>query len=220
MNLQRDGAEHRPGALAVADLVALEAALAHLAPDKAGSRLVGIPALSAQLQADGPIGRIAVAALGGTAKPVRAILFNKSPAQNWSLGWHQDRTVAVRRRVDTPDFGPWTVKAGLAHVEPPFSLLERMITLRIHLDPVGPDNAPLLIAPGSHRLGRIPEPEIGRLVGELGIFRCLADRGDIWLYSTPILHASEPSASPTSRRVLQVDYSPDPLPSPLEWLGF
>ncbi|MGJ4965035.1 hypothetical protein [Bradyrhizobium sp. SZCCHNRI1009] len=43
--------------------------------------------------------------------------------------------------------------------------------------------------------------------------------GDIWLYATPILHASEPSVQPGHRRVLQVDFTADELPGGLIWLG-
>ena len=78
---------------------------------------------------------------------------------------------------------------------------------------------PLLIAPGSHRYGRVAEGEVLSLVERCGIQSCLAERGDIWLYSTPILHASDAASNPRRRRVLQLDYSADPLPGDLEWLG-
>jgi ectoine hydroxylase-related dioxygenase (phytanoyl-CoA dioxygenase family) len=107
----------------------------------------------------------------------------------------------------------------MIHVAPPFALLERMVTLRIHLDPVDTGNAPLLVAPGSHRLGRVPEPDIDRVVSLCGQAACLARRGDIWIYATPILHASDAARRPARRRVLQVDYSPDELPDGLEWLS-
>ena len=147
------------------------------------------------------------------------MLFDKTPAANWALGWHQDRTVAARARHDLAGWGPWSIKAGLHHVEPPFALIERMVTLRIHLDPVPTDNAPLLIAPGSHRLGRVPEAGVDAAVTRCGSATCLADRGDIWVYATPILHASGVSKGHARRRVLQIDYSADMLPVPLEWLG-
>jgi len=43
--------------------------------------------------------------------------------------------------------------------------------------------------------------------------------GDVWLYATPILHASDAAVEPLHRRVLQVDYAADWLPGGLEWLG-
>jgi len=48
---------------------------------------------------------------------------------------------------------------------------------------------------------------------------CLAERGDIWAYATPILHASDAARRPSARRVLHVDYSADELPPPLAWYG-
>lgn len=213
MTLEEDGAAHLPGA-AAPFLVRLEALLAGLPADQAGIRLHGIPSLGKIL---GEIGR-SVAQLADR-RPVRAILFDKSEAANWALGWHQDRTIAVKARADVPGYGPWSVKAGRQHVEPPFALIEAMRTIRVHLDPVDQANAPLLIAPGSHRLGRIPEAEIEATVARCGTARCLAERGDIWLYATPILHASAAASAPKRRRVLQVDYSADILPHPLRWLG-
>lgn len=70
----------------------------------------------------------------------------------------------MHERADVPGFGPWTIKSGLLHVAPPPELLATMLTMRVHLDDVSEDNAPLLIAPGSHRLGRISEAEVAGVV--------------------------------------------------------
>ena len=125
----------------------------------------------------------------------------------------------VQERIEVEGYGPWTMKNGLIHVEPPFELLATMITVRIHLDPTPPGNAPLLIAPGSHRYGRIPIADIPEVARRCGTVACLAEAGDVWAYSTPILHASEAAVGPVHRRVLQVDYSAESLPNNLEWLG-
>ena len=146
-------------------------------------------------------------------------MFDKTPATNWALGWHQDRTIAVVRRIEMEGFGPWTVKSGLQHVAPPFELLGGMVTLRVHIDPVPAANAPLLIAPGSHRFGRISEDQINALVERCGTMACIAEAGDVWAYATPILHASDAAAEPGRRRVLQVDYAAVDLPGGSEWLG-
>lgn len=106
----------------------------------------------------------------------------------------------------------------MPHVAPPFAILAAMTTLRIHLDPVPRDNAPLLIAPGSHR-APVRESDIDARVAACGICACLAEAGDIWAYATPILHASEAAARPAHRRVLQVDYAVGDLPGGLCWLG-
>ena len=197
----------------------LEAALSTLRTDEAGVRIHGLKALAPILASDGCIGAVAASVLGQGAKPVRAILFNKSADSNWSLAWHQDRTICVKERREAAGFGPWTVKRGLVHVAPPFELLSRMVTLRAHLDDVPSGNAPLLIAPGSHTFGRIAVEDVDHVVRQCGTTTCLAEAGDVWLYATPILHASEAATAPTSRRVLQVDYAAEALPNGLEWLG-
>ena len=197
----------------------LEGILGALPPGEAGVRITGLAGLSSALSAEGYIGSIAAKAIGPNARPVRALLFNKTAATNWSLAWHQDRTICVKERHELTGFAPWTVKQGILHVAPPFALLERMVTLRAHLDDVPEDNAPLLVAPGSHLLGRLAVDEVDAAVQRCGTITCLADAGDVWLYSTPILHASKAAATPKQRRVLQVDYSTDTLPAPLEWLG-
>lgn len=125
----------------------------------------------------------------------------------------------MRKRYDLDGYGPWTVKAGMTRVEPPFTLLDSMLTMRVHLDDVPETNAPLLVAPGSHRQGRIPEREVGSVVERRGTVGCLAERGDVWLYATPILHASAVSTRTGRRRVLQIDFAAVELPAPLVWLG-
>lgn len=104
MQLTRDGAEHHPAALAEPELVTFEAALSEIAADRPGTRLTGNPVVSGLLTTDATIGRLAAHHLGPSARPVRTLLFDKTAAQNWSLSWHQDRTIAVRRRIETPGF--------------------------------------------------------------------------------------------------------------------
>ncbi|MEO6216234.1 MAG: phytanoyl-CoA dioxygenase family protein [Sphingomonas sp.] len=218
LTFERDGAARFPLA-AVEILPGIEAIASGLEPDRTGIRLYGIDGLSALLAPGTAIGSVAAGAIGPAARPVRAILFDKTATANWSLGWHQDRTIVVAERCEVEGYDPWTIKAGLLHVAPPFELLARMVTLRVHLDSVSADNAPLLIAPGSHRAGRVAEHDIDAVVAACGVVTCLAERGDIWLYATPILHASEAATRPQRRRVLQVDYAAEDLPDGLEWLG-
>lgn len=212
------GAQRFRGA-AARDLDELYAALAPLPSDHAGVRIHGLRRLRPFLTRYGSIGTIAADILGPQSRPVRAILFDKSTETNWSLAWHQDRTICVKRRIDVEGFGPWTTKAEMQHVAPPFAILRDMVTLRVHLDAVPAANAPLLIAPGSHRDGLVPVNAVADVVRRRGIHACLADAGDIWLYATPILHASDAATNPTHRRVLQLDFAAQDLPGGLEWLG-
>ncbi len=216
MRLDPDGAQVFPAAFSAAQLTRLEQALAFFPDGRPGARLAPVPGLAALLR---PATAIARAWLGPAARAVRATLFDKNAGRNWALGWHQDRTIALRRRRDSEGFCGWTVKQGIVHAVPPFALLERMLTLRLHLDPAGPGNAPLLIAPGSHRLGRIADRDAAAVAMRLGAAACEAARGDLWIYAAPILHASARAERPKRRRVLQLMVSADPLPDGLEWLG-
>lgn len=186
---------------------------------RAGVRLDDPRELRPYLERSGPIGRIAAQAIGTDCRAVRAILFDKTTTTNWSLGWHQDRTICVKQRIEVEGFGPWSVKDGMVHVEPPFNLIAGMVTIRVHIDDVSESNAPLLVARGSHRYGRIPVSEIQQVVGRCVTSLCLARAGDAWLYSTGIVHASDRAITPARRRVLQVDYAASQLPGGLEWLG-
>lgn len=218
INLHDHGANWFRGAVA-RDLADLRASLEHLPTDQAGVRISGIESLQPFLRQAGSVGSIAAGVLGPASRAVRAVLFDKTATSNWSLAWHQDRTICVKRRIDVDGFGPWTIKGGMQHVAPPFDVLTRMVTLRVHLDDVPATNAPLLIAPGSHAEGRVPVTAIEEVVGRCGTLACVAEAGDVWVYATPILHASETAKSPRSRRVLQLDFAGEDLPGGLEWLG-
>jgi Phytanoyl-CoA dioxygenase (PhyH) len=213
--LDKDGAELASGALLPDDLNEIKHLFDDLATANAGLRIS--PERLGSLNSITVVGDLVTQRLGLSARAVRAILFDKREANNWALGWHQDRTIAVKARKDVEGFGPWTVKGGTHHVAPPIELLERMITVRIHVDIVDEDNAPLLIAPESHRRGLIAERDIDAVVATCGQQACLAEAGDVWLYSTPILHASARAIRPRRRRVLQIDYSADDLSGGLEW---
>lgn len=120
----------------VAALARLENAVAGMPSESAGIRLQAIEPLREMLAANGCLGAIPAQILGAGAKPVRAVLFNKTAETNWSLAWHQDRTICVKAKRKVDGFGPWTVKQGLVHVAPPAELLAKMITIRVHLDDV------------------------------------------------------------------------------------
>src|SRR5262245_27210481 len=78
--------------------------------------------------------------LGPVAFAVRGLFFDKTPEANWKVSWHQDLSIAVRHRIEVPGFGPWSVKAGVVHVQPPTEILERMIVVRVHLDDCSEQN--------------------------------------------------------------------------------
>ena len=154
---------------------------------------------------------------GERARPVRGLLFDKTAGANWKVAWHQDRSIAVRERVDTPGFGPWSTKAGVTHVQPPVDVLERMVTVRLHLDDCDAANGPLRVVPGSHARGILTPQSVDRLPDECGQATCIAARGDAIVMRPLLLHASSPARSPRRRRVVHVEYCADELPAPLTW---
>jgi len=155
--------------------------------------------------------------LSGNPCLVRAIYFDKSPEHNWFVTWHQDRTVAVSDRFDKDGWGPWSLKAGAWHVQPPIGVLESMVTVRIHLDAATPTNGCLKIAEGSHRLGLIPSDQIGTQVAKHNIVYCATSAGGAVVMRPHVLHASEKSSTNTWRRVLHFEYSNFQLPPGIIW---
>jgi hypothetical protein len=166
---------------------------------------------------DGLLAGIANELMGARAHAVRILYFDKTPDMNWAVPWHQDRTIAVVSRVETAGFGPWSVKAGVHHVEPPEDILSSIISLRLHLDDCGPDNGPLVALRGSFRLGRVPAGEIKAHVERGSTRLCCARAGDLVAMRGLTLHASERATRPGHRRVLHVDFSCAELPVGLQW---
>ncbi len=150
-------------------------------------------------------------------RPVRVLAFDKTPEHNWGLTWHQDRSIAVKERIEAPGFRHWNVKRGVLHVEPPPAILETMFSLRLHLDDCGEDNGPLRILPGSHRLGRVRKDEVADRADQAEAVTCLAVAGDVLAVKALVIHASPPAASPLRRRILHVDYADAVLPPDLQW---
>lgn len=217
--LERDGAVLAADLLSKPHIEALRALADDAIGARPGARLRGDVALDSILASNGPVGALAARLTSSAARPVRAVMFDKTPEANWIVAWHQDRVIPVRERREVEGFGPWSTKDGVLHVAPPFEVLARMLTVRVHLDPVDSSNAPLRVALGSHRLGRVPAEAATREAEALRQLVCLADTADVWAYSTPILHASDRAEPPRRRRVLQVDYADFDLPGGLEWLG-
>jgi ectoine hydroxylase-related dioxygenase (phytanoyl-CoA dioxygenase family) len=157
------------------------------------------------------------AILGPGAFAVRGILFDKTPEANWKVVWHQDLSIAVQEKREVSGFGPWSVKAGVVHVQPPVAVLERMATIRLHLDDCGLDNGALKVLPGSHAMGRLVAEEIERCRQETAEVLCPVPAGGALVMRPLILHASAPATSPRHRRVVHLEFATEELPGGLGW---
>jgi hypothetical protein len=156
--------------------------------------------------------------LGSNAHAVRGILFDKTPGANWKVAWHQDLSIAVKEKVDAPGFGPWSMKAGVVHVQPPVDILQNMLTVRLHLDDCGTENGPLQVLPGSHLKGLAFTKDAGNWRERITTFSCNVRAGDVTLMRPLLLHASSPATLPRHRRVIHLEYAAaNLLPAGMQW---
>ena len=155
--------------------------------------------------------------LGEEAFLVRATLFDKTAEANWKVPWHQDVTIAVKERHDTTGYSPWSTKSGVVHVQPPTEVLQRMVTIRVHIDPCPKTNGALWVMPGSHHHGRLNQNEISSYIDEKSTVCCEAGIGDILVMRPLLLHSSSASLKPARRRVLHFDFAIGDLPNGLRW---
>ncbi len=155
---------------------------------------------------------------GGSCRVVRAILFDKSPETNWMVPWHQDASIAVSERLDIPGFGPWAVKDGEHHCQPPLEVLNSIFTLRFHLDPCPAECGPLRVVEGTHKRGLLSESRVSEVVAGGRICEAVTDLGGLVLTTPLAVHGSaKATALAARRRVLHLDCSAFPLPGGLRW---
>ena len=163
-----------------------------------------------------PVRQLVVAVLGKECFAVRGILFNKTPDSNWKVVWHQDRTIAVRERKEVPQFGPWSIKGGVSHVQPPASVMAGMLAIRLHLDESNEANGPLRVIPGSHGLGCLSPLEIETWKEHQSV-TCTVPKGGAILMRPLLVHASSCCLRPDQRRVIHLEFAAFDLPDGLEW---
>jgi len=216
---EREGFAMMPSLLPLEELAKLITLIeAHVAPTqkRGGVRdiMTRVPELRAI--ADTPALREIVSQVLGTkAVVVRSTLFDKTDGANWKVPWHQDVTIAVRDRIESEGFAPWSVKEGVLHVQPPTEVLEHMVTIRVHLDACPASNGALRVMPGTHHLGRINQNDAPQHVIEDEAICCEAAAGEALIMRPLLLHASSVATKPSHRRVLHFDYASTTLPNGL-----
>ncbi|HZT43745.1 MAG TPA: phytanoyl-CoA dioxygenase family protein [Chthonomonadaceae bacterium] len=225
-DLERNGFAIAPDVMDESTITELLEEFAWRAGDAEGAAGHGLYALRNLLQAVPAVCELAASQavrtlvepfLGRDCFAVRAIYFDKMPDANWKVPWHQDLSIAVAERRDVEGFGHWSQKAGVAHAQAPASLLERMLTVRLHLDRCDRTNGPLRVLPGTHRYGKLKPGEIERLRAEVPETVCEVERGGAMLMRPLLLHASSSAQSAHHRRVIHIEYAAEPLPDVLAW---
>jgi len=156
--------------------------------------------------------------LGDQFGLVRVLYFDKPPDRTWTLPWHKDTSIAVQdNRLQSSSFSRPTTKAGVPHVIACDRVLEQMLTLRIHLDPVTDENGPLRVIPDSH----VSSESFG--LGVNAAVAIHASSGDVLAMRPMLSHCSGPSAPTTRlhRRILHLEFSADyELPDGYRWHTF
>ena len=148
-----------------------------------------VPAVR-QVAGSASVRRLVEPLLGPNAFPVQGIFFDKPADANWKVPWHQDLSIPVKARVEVPGFGPWSMKAGVPHVQAPSELLERMLIVRLHLDENTEMNGPLRVIAGSHRHGRLGREQLEWWRDHSEEVVCTVPRGGALLMRPLLLHAS------------------------------
>lgn len=150
---------------------------------------------------------LARAVLGPEAFPFRATLFDKSPQSNWLVVWHQDTALPLRERVETPGWGPWSVKEGVHYAHAPAASLSQVLALRIHLDDSNAGNGPLRVLPGTHGLGVLTDDRLHELSTQIAPVDCVVPKGGVVAMRPLVVHASSKSQTDAPRRVLHIEYA-------------
>jgi ectoine hydroxylase-related dioxygenase (phytanoyl-CoA dioxygenase family) len=161
----------------------------------------------AELAQDQRLIELASEMLGENSFPYRATLFDKSPRANWLVVWHQDTSLPLVERFDTPGWGPWSVKEGVIYAHAPATALSRIIALRVHLDDSTEENGPLRVLPGTHQLGVLTDEQIEQQEKQVRFVSCTALRGDILAMRPLIIHSSCKARRNSPRRVLHIEYA-------------
>jgi energy-coupling factor transporter ATP-binding protein EcfA2 len=151
--------------------------------------------------------------LPANARAVQCTLFAKTSESNWLVSLHQDLSIPVAERVESPGCSGWCQKQGDTFVQPPISVLESLVAVRLHLDDCDERNGALRVVPGSHRLGRLSSREREAR----GEHLVSVPKGGAMIMRPLLLHASSKSSVGLPRRVLHFVYGPAVLPEGLRW---
>ncbi len=114
----------------------------------------------------------------------------KLPGDEVEFPWHQD---SRHRRYGTPE---WTDVDGRGS----------FVELACALDPVGPDNGPLALIPGSHRLGHLSTDPVTRALpadafdASRAVTPALSP-GDVLAFGPFVIHGSAPNRGSRPRRL-------------------
>ncbi len=141
------------------------------------------------------------------SQPVLCTYFSNNAGSNGPVGLHRELHVPLAARSDSTRFSDWTDRQGIPHARATRELLATMLVVRVHIDPCDIGDGELCVVPGSHAGADVDAERIA----------CTGSRGDAIVFSPLLLHASPPSASLQTRRVLHFLFGPGDLPDGARW---
>jgi hypothetical protein len=131
---------------------------------------------------------------------VQSTLFDKSPEKNWLVSLHQgeggclfDEIGNLVEPTERPategrtgltshgrrdaartaaDCSGWSEEEGQLYVQPPVSVLEQLVAVRIHIDDCPEESGGLRVVPRSHSQGRLSRERGGRASENCECQRC------------------------------------------------
>jgi hypothetical protein len=157
-----------------------------------------------------------VESIDSKANLVKAVFMNKQPSANWMVGWHQDRTIHVKKKVSKKGYSGWADRDGVTSVLPPEDVNKNVFTIRVHLDDANRDNGCLRVLPGSHNR-ILSDDEIETITENSVPYDCEISSGGVLVMKPLLLHSSNKSSKQRSRRVIHMEFSSVALPNGLEW---
>ncbi len=144
---------------------------------------------------------------------IKAIYFDKPPNANWIVPWHQDLTIVTNQKKEVDGFSKWRLKNGKYYVQPTPTILENIITIRIHLDDCTAKNGALKVIEGSHLYGIAQKLDFTK---EKPVI-CEVKKGGVLVMKPLIYHASKRTENNLNRRVIHLEFTNQALPKGLAY---
>lgn len=145
---------------------------------------------------------------------VKSIYFDKPEESNWFVGYHQDLTISVDKKLELKDFSNWTLKQNQYSVQPSDEVLKNICTIRIHLDDTNEENGALKVIPNSHH--EVIRLDTFDFKNKKDTF-CNVPKGGIMIMKPLLFHASNKTTNKERRRVIHLEFSNKNLPNELSW---
>lgn len=145
---------------------------------------------------------------------VKSIYFDKPEESNWFVGYHQDLTISVDKKLELKDFSNWTLKQNQYSVQPSDEVLKNICTVRIHLDDTNEENGALKVIPNSHH--EVIRLDTFDFKNKKETF-CNVPKGGIMIMKPLLFHASYKTTNKERRRVIHLEFSNKNLPNELSW---